>query len=103
MPEDRKGKDVSLSPEMSSASTVKRLLTATGVVVSNKMNKTIIVKINRTTRHPLYKKVIRRSKKVKVHDEKNIAKIGDVVKIVQTRPISKEKRWKLIEVARSHR
>lgn len=100
MPENNKGNDVALSPQPSSSSAVKRLLTVTGVVVSNKMNKTIVVRIDRTTRHPVYKKVIRRSKKVKAHDEKNIAKIGDVVKIVQARPISKDKRWRLMEVVK---
>jgi small subunit ribosomal protein S17 len=98
MPENNKDNDVALSLQPSSSSAVKRLLTVTGVVVSNKMNKTIVVRIDRTTRHSVYQKVTRRSKKVRAHDEKNIAKIGDVVKIVQTRPISKEKRWRLIEV-----
>ncbi len=81
-----------------SNNSAKKLLVRTGIVTSSKMQKTIIVRIDSTTRHLIYKKVIRRSMKVKVHDEKNIAKTGDTVKIVQTRPISKDKRWKLVEV-----
>lgn len=70
----------------------------TGVVVSDKMQKTIVVKVERLTRHPLYGKIIRRYKKFKVHDENNSAKIGDQVKIIETRPLSKEKCWDLVEV-----
>ena len=69
-----------------------------GEVVSNKMQKTIVVKVVRTTTHLVYKKVMTKTAKFKVHDEKNEAKIGDKVKIMETRPISKEKRWRLIEV-----
>jgi len=69
-----------------------------GEVVSDKMNKTIVVRVTRTTTHPEYKKVISKSKKFKVHDEKNEAKIGDKVRIMETRPMSKEKRWRLLEV-----
>lgn len=70
----------------------------TGVVVSDKMQKTIVVRVERHSRHPLYNKIIRRSKKFKAHDEKNIAKSGDTVKIVESRPLSKDKRWRLLEV-----
>ena len=70
----------------------------TGVVVSDKMDKTIVVKIVRTWQHPLYKKTMRSSKKYKAHDEQNAAKIGDKVLITETRPISKDKRWRLVEV-----
>ncbi len=70
----------------------------TGVVVSDKMQKTIVVRVERLTRHPLYKKIIRRFKKFKAHDEKNSAKAGDTVKIVESRPLSKDKRWRLLEV-----
>mgnify|MGYP001605988469 CR=1 FL=1 len=70
----------------------------TGVVVSDKMQKTIVVRVERLTRHPLYKKIIRRFKKFKAHDEKNSAKVGDTVKIVESRPLSKDKRWRLLEV-----
>ena len=76
----------------------KSVSVKSGIVVSDKMDKTIVVRIDRITRHQFYKKVIRRSTKVKAHDEKNVAKIGDIVKVVQTRPLSKDKRWKLSEV-----
>ena len=76
----------------------KKVLTKKGVVVSDKMDKTIVVRIDRITRHPFYKKVLTRSTKVKAHDEKNVAKIGDTVTVVQTRPISKDKRWRLSAV-----
>ncbi len=70
----------------------------TGVVVSDKMQKTIVVRVERLARHPLYKKIIRRFKKFKAHDEKNSAKTGDTVKIIESRPLSKDKRWRLLEV-----
>ncbi len=69
-----------------------------GVVLSNKMQKTIVVQIRRKALHPEYGKVIEKANKFKVHDEKNEAKIGDRVRIVETRPISKDKRWRLVEV-----
>ena len=71
---------------------------AIGTVVSDKMDKTVVVKIGRLMVHPIFKKRIRKFKKFKVHDEKNIAKVGDVVKIHATRPISKGKYWKLSEI-----
>ena len=70
----------------------------TGFVVSDKMQKTIVVQVKRLTRHPNYKRVITKATKFKVHDEKNQAKIGDKVKITETRPLSKDKRWRLVEV-----
>ncbi len=70
----------------------------TGIVLSNKMTKTIVVQIKRKTRHPLYGKVIGKAAKFKVHDEKNEAKVGDKVRIIETRPLSKEKRWRLVEI-----
>ena len=69
-----------------------------GVVVSDKMKKTIVVRVDRTTLHQDFGKVIRKSVKYKVHDEKNTAKIGDKVKIIETRPLSRDKRWRLAEV-----
>ena len=69
-----------------------------GVVVSDVQDKTIVVRVQRTTTHPLYKKTIRVSKKYHVHDEANDAKVGDTVRIVETRPLSKLKRWRLDEV-----
>lgn len=69
-----------------------------GVVISNKMQKTAIVQVTRVMSHPQFKKVIRRNVKYAVHDEKNEAKIGDKVRIIETRPMSKTKRWRLLEV-----
>ncbi|GHU21962.1 30S ribosomal protein S17 [Spirochaetia bacterium] len=69
-----------------------------GRVKSDKMDKTIVVAVETTTLHPFYKKYITRIKRVKAHDEKNEAKIGDRVRIVESRPLSKEKCWKLVEI-----
>ncbi len=69
-----------------------------GTVVSDKMTKTIVVQITRKVRHALYHRIIQKSKKFKVHDEKNEARQGDWVRISETRPLSKDKRWRLIEV-----
>jgi small subunit ribosomal protein S17 len=73
----------------------------TGKVISDKMNKTVLVSVENTNRHPLYKKVIRHVKHFKAHDEKNECHMGDVVKIVETRPLSKDKRWKVVEILRT--
>jgi small subunit ribosomal protein S17 len=67
-----------------------------GIVVSDKMDKTITVKVERRIMHPLYKKFIRRSKKYAAHDEKNACKVGDQVKIRECRPLSKRKRWEIV-------
>ena len=72
----------------------------TGVVVSNRMKKTIVVRVTHLTQHPLFSRVIKRSAKFKAHDETNRAKVGDWVKIVETRPLSKDKRWRLVEIVR---
>jgi small subunit ribosomal protein S17 len=69
-----------------------------GLVVSNKMAKTVVVAVETRKVHPLYKKAIRVTKKYKAHDENNACKIGDKVKIVETRPLSKEKRWRVAEI-----
>ena len=69
-----------------------------GEVVSNNADKTIVVRVKRRLRHPLYKKVVTRSKKVYAHDEQNAAKDGDAVRIQECRPLSKLKRWELVEV-----
>ncbi len=74
------------------------LKTMKGVVVSDKMDKTITVNVVRTTRHSVYSRVLKRYKKYKAHDEENKAKVGDLVTISPTRPLSKTKRWRLIEV-----
>jgi small subunit ribosomal protein S17 len=70
----------------------------TGTVISDKMDKTVVVKVERFVKHPVYKKIIRRSSKFKVHDEKNECSVGDKIKIIETRPLSKEKRWRLLEI-----
>ena len=72
--------------------------TRVGVVVSDKMDKTIVVAIKTKVRHPLYGKMVNRTRKFKAHDEKNECVIGDTVKIMETRPISKDKRWRLVEI-----
>ena len=69
-----------------------------GIVVSDKMEKTIVVEIMMRKLHPLYKKYLTRSKKVKAHDEKNEAKTGDTVRVVDSRPLSRDKRWRLAEI-----
>ena len=69
-----------------------------GTVVSDKMEKTIVVSVETTIQHPLHGKRVKRSKKYKVHDETNSAKMGDVVRIMETRPISKDKNWRLLEI-----
>lgn len=69
-----------------------------GVVVSNRMTKTVVVKVERVFRHPLYQKVIKVAKKYKAHDELQQCKIGDLVEIMETRPLSREKRWRVVRV-----
>jgi small subunit ribosomal protein S17 len=70
----------------------------TGIVTSDKMEKTITVSIERKVKHPIYGKFVKSTKRFKAHDEKNDAKLGDTVKITETRPLSKTKRWRLVEV-----
>ena len=72
--------------------------TLRGYVTSDKMDKTIVVAIEDSVQHPLYKKVMKRTYKLKAHDENNECKIGDKVKVMETRPLSKDKRWRLVEV-----
>ena len=69
-----------------------------GKVVSNKMDKTIVVAIQDSVRHPLYGKIVKRTYKLKAHDEHNECAVGDRVKVMETRPLSKEKRWRLVEI-----
>ncbi len=76
----------------------ERRLTKTGIVVSDKMDKTIVVRVERQFKHPLYKKIVRKHKKFKAHDEKNECKIGDVVQIEESRPLSHDKRWVLKKI-----
>lgn len=75
-----------------------RRKTRIGTVISNKMNKSIIVAIERKIKHPMYKKYFKKTNKYMAHDENNVANVGDVVKIMETRPLSTRKRWRLIEV-----
>ena len=72
--------------------------TRVGKVVSDKMDKTIVVALVDEVKHPLYNKIIKRTRKLKAHDEENTCKIGDRVRVMETRPLSKDKRWRLVEV-----
>ena len=72
--------------------------TRMGIVVSDKMDKTITVEIRERVKHPLYGKIMNRTNKIKAHDEENQCGIGDTVKIMETRPLSKDKRWRLVEI-----
>ncbi len=72
--------------------------TEVGKVVSNKMDKTIVVAVENSVTHPLYKKVMKRTMHLKAHDEKNECSIGDRVRVMETRPLSKEKRWRLVKI-----
>ena len=77
--------------------------TRIGKVVSDKMDKTIVVAIEDSVKHPLYKKVIKRTYKLKAHDETNMCGIGDKVKVMETRPLSRDKRWRLVEIVEKAR
>ena len=72
--------------------------TRTGKVVSDKMDKTIVVAVEDHVKHPLYKKIVKKTYKLKAHDENNECNIGDKVKVMETRPLSKDKRWRLVEI-----
>jgi len=76
----------------------KKRKTMTGRVVSSKMDKTAVVRVETRRRHPLYKKTIRKTTNFKAHDENNECGLGDVVRILETRPLSKEKRWRVVEI-----
>ena len=75
-----------------------RRKTRIGVVLSDKMDKTVLVRIDRKVKHPVYGKIVKRSSKLSAHDEANDAHIGDTVKVMETRPLSKTKRWRVVEV-----
>jgi small subunit ribosomal protein S17 len=77
--------------------------TRLGLVVSDKMQKTVVVAIERRYPHPVYNKMVTRTKRVKAHDEENSAKSGDTVRIVETRPLSKDKRWRVVEIVQRAR
>ena len=85
-------------PAETSTSERTRRKVRTGVVVSEKMDKTVLVRIDRKVRHRLYKKTVARSSKLAVHDETNDAHVGDTVRIMETRPLSKTKRWRVIDI-----
>lgn len=72
--------------------------TRVGKVISDKMDKTIVVAVEDNVKHPLYKKIVKRTYKLKAHDENNECGIGDRVKVMETRPLSKDKRWRLVEI-----
>ena len=72
--------------------------TRTGKVTSNKMDKTVVVEIENHVKHPLYNKIVKKTYKLKAHDENNECNIGDTVKVMETRPLSKDKRWRLVEI-----
>jgi small subunit ribosomal protein S17 len=84
------------NPQQTEARNARK--TRTGLVVSDKMEKTVVVAIERRVPHPVYGKVVTRTKRLKAHDEENSAKVGDTVRIVETRPLSKDKRWRLVEI-----
>jgi small subunit ribosomal protein S17 len=86
-----KGRDTGLPAD-------KKIKTKQGIVISNKMNKTVVVAVTSYRPHPLYKKQVKRVKKFKAHDENNSCGIGDIVRIVETRPLSKEKHWMVGEI-----
>ena len=73
--------------------------TRVGLVTSDKMDKTIVVSVTDNVKHPLYNKIVKRTYKLKAHDENNECRIGDRVKVMETRPLSKDKRWRLVEIA----
>ena len=72
--------------------------TRVGKVVSDKMDKTVVVSIQDNVKHPLYKKIVKRTVKLKAHDEQNACKIGDTVQVMETRPLSKDKRWRVVTI-----
>jgi len=75
----------------------------TGTVISNKASKSIVIRVNRTMRHPVYMKTFRTSSKLYAHDENNEAGVGDVVRVMETRPLSAKKRWRLVEIVEKAR
>ncbi len=86
--------------EVKATEQTKQVSHIIGQVVSNKMNKTIVVQIERKVKHPIYGKYVKRTSKMYVHDEENSSRVGDLVRIQQTRPLSKTKRWKLVEIVK---
>ncbi|MEP7060309.1 MAG: 30S ribosomal protein S17 [Actinomycetota bacterium] len=87
-----------MSSEQSTTTERGRRKVRTGVVVSDKMDKTVLIRIDRQVRHSLYGKTVRRSSKLAAHDETNDAHVGDTVRVMETRPLSKSKRWRVVEI-----
>jgi small subunit ribosomal protein S17 len=87
-----------VSDEQNTATERGRRKVRTGVVVSDKMDKTVLIRIDRQVRHSLYQKTVRRSSKLAAHDEQNDAHVGDTVRVMETRPLSKSKRWRVVEI-----
>jgi small subunit ribosomal protein S17 len=87
-----------VSDEQTAATERGRRKMRTGVVVSDKMDKTVLIRIDRQVRHSLYQKTVRRSSKLAAHDEQNEAHVGDTVRVMETRPLSKSKRWRVVEI-----
>jgi small subunit ribosomal protein S17 len=87
-----------VSEEQSTATERGPRKVRTGVVVSDKMDKTVLIRIDRQVRHRLYDKTVRRSSKLAAHDEQNDAHVGDTVRVMETRPLSKSKRWRVVEI-----
>ena len=83
------------------AETTKRMVSKVGVVTSDKMDKSVVVRVNRTVKHPFYKRYVRRAAKFMAHDEENRCNVGDTVEIVESRPMSARKRWRVRRVVRS--
>ena len=87
-----------MSSEQSTTAERGRRKVRTGVVVSDKMDKTVLIRIDRQVRHSVYGKIVKRSSKLAAHDETNDAHVGDTVRVVETRPLSKSKRWRVVEI-----
>ena len=87
-----------MSDEQTANEERSRRMVRTGVVVSDKMDKTVLVRIDRKVRHPRYKKIVNRSSRLAAHDETNDAHVGDTVRLMETRPLSKSKRWRVVEI-----
>ena len=87
-----------MSSEQSTTQERGRRKVRTGVVVSDKMDKTVVIRIDRQVRHRVYGKIVKRSSKLSAHDETNDAHVGDTVRVVETRPLSKSKRWRIVEI-----
>ncbi len=87
-----------MSSEQSTTAERGRRKVRTGVVVSDKMEKTVLIRIDRQVRHSVYGKIVKRSSKIAAHDETNDAHMGDTVRVVETRPLSKSKRWRVVEI-----